>query len=85
MGPGPGSDASIGLVAAADVDTPDGWTRLAAPTDVEEYARDLYAALRQADTLQVDVVVAVLPEATAGPLALAVRDRLARAAHPDRT
>ncbi len=85
VGPGPGSDASIGLVAAADVDTPDGWTRLAAPTDVEEFARGLYAALRQADTLQVDVVVAVLPEATAGPLALAVRDRLARAAHPDRT
>jgi hypothetical protein len=65
--------------------TPPGWTRLAAPANAEQYARDLYAALRRADELHLDVVVAVLPEASGGPLALAVRDRLARAAHPDRT
>ena len=61
--------------------TPEGWTRLAAPTTAEEYARDLYAALRRADELELPVVVAVLPDASGGPLALAVRDRLARAAH----
>jgi L-threonylcarbamoyladenylate synthase len=72
---------SIGLVAPSEVATPDGWSRLAAPGTAEEYAHLLYAALRRADELELDVVVAVLPEADAGPLALAVRDRLARAAH----
>ena len=71
----------IGLVAAADVPTPDRWTRLAAPETPEDYARDLYAALRRADELGLATVVAVLPEDTEGPLAHAVRDRLTRAAH----
>ena len=75
----------VGLVGELGVVTPPGWTRLAAPANAEQYARDLYAALRRADELHLDVVVAVLPEASGGPLALAVRDRLARAAHPDRT
>ena len=73
----------MGLVAPSEVATPDGWSRLAAPVTAEEYARLLYAALRRADELGLDVVVAVLPDADAGPLALAVRDRLARAAHGD--
>jgi L-threonylcarbamoyladenylate synthase len=71
----------IGLVAEADVPTPDGWTRLAAPATPEDYARDLYAALRQADELGLATVVAVLPDPDGGPLAQAARDRLARAAH----
>ncbi len=70
-------------MAASEVTTPDGWTRLAAPVTAEEYARQLYAALRRADELGLEVVVAVLPDADGGPLALAVRDRLARAAHED--
>jgi L-threonylcarbamoyladenylate synthase len=78
----PGSVGSrIGLLALAEVVTPAGWARLAAPGSAEQYARDLYAALRRADRLGLDVVVAVLPDAAGGPLALAVRDRLARAAH----
>ena len=80
----PGSLPSIGLVAPADVVTPDGWTRLAAPTSAEDYARGLYAALRRADEHRLDLVVAVLPDPAGGPLALAVRDRLARAAHGGR-
>lgn len=84
MGGGAGSGASIGLVATAGVATPDGWTRLAAPTTAEEYARDLYAALRRADELRLTAVVAVLPAASGGPLALAVRDRLSRAAQGSR-
>jgi L-threonylcarbamoyladenylate synthase len=74
-----------GLVAASSLATPPGWTRLAAPASAEEYARQLYAALRRADELGLAAVVAVLPDADAGPLALAVRDRLARAAHRDGT
>jgi hypothetical protein len=73
----------IGLVAPSEVATPDGWARLATPVTAEEYARDLYAALRRSDELELAVVVAVLPDPDAGPLALAVRDRLARAAHGD--
>ena len=71
----------VGLIAAARVATPVGWVRLAAPGDTAGYAHDLYAALRRADELGLALVVAVLPDPAAGPLALAVRDRLARAAH----
>lgn len=73
-----------GLVADAAIATPPGWLRVAAPRSVEEYAFALYAALRAADLAGVDEVVAVLPDPHAGPLAAAVRDRLARAAHPQR-
>jgi L-threonylcarbamoyladenylate synthase len=84
LGQGPGSGTSIGLMAASGVDTPEGWTRLTAPMSAEEYARGLYAALRRADQLGLAGVVAVLPDPAGGPLALAVRDRLARAAHGSR-
>jgi len=52
---------------------------LARPIDVVAYARDLYRALREADELGLDVVLAVAPPA--GGLGLAVADRLGRAAH----
>jgi L-threonylcarbamoyladenylate synthase len=71
----------LGLIAPADVSTPTGWARLSAPGSGEEYARDLYAALRKADELGLATVVAVLPDPAEGALAQAVRDRLARAAH----
>ena len=68
----------VGLLACADVVTPAGVVRLAAPADVTEYARVLYAALREADALGLDRVVAVPPPP--GGVGTAVRDRLARAA-----
>jgi L-threonylcarbamoyladenylate synthase len=52
---------------------------LDAPRDVEEYARVLYARLRQADAPGVDVIVATVPEDD-GSIGAAVRDRLRRAA-----
>lgn len=69
---------SVGLLAPAGVATPQGWRRLLAADTSQAYAQGLYSALRQADTLGLDVVVAVLPEGSE-PLADAVRDRLARA------
>lgn len=81
---GAAAAAGVGLMGPSHVATPPGWTRLAAPTTAEEYARDLYAALRRADELQLAYVVAVLPDPAGGSLALAVRDRLARAAHQER-
>lgn len=75
-GDGRGPDA--GLLAPADVPTPDGAVRLAAPADEAAYAQGLYAALREADALGLATVVAVVPDG--GALAAAVRDRLRRAA-----
>jgi L-threonylcarbamoyladenylate synthase len=49
----------------------------------EDYARVLYDRLRQADRLEVDVIVAVAP--APGGLGDAVRDRLTRAAYPTTT
>ncbi len=74
------SGSPSGLIAEADVPTPAGWTRLASPRTAQEYARVLYASLRRADELGLGSVVVVLPDPGAGPLAYAVRDRLARAA-----
>ena len=68
-----------GVIALATVPTPAGTHRLLAATDDGEYARNLYAALRQADAQQLSTVIAVLPD-SAG-LGAAVRDRLQRAAH----
>jgi L-threonylcarbamoyladenylate synthase len=74
-----GGTGPHGLIAEAAVPTPPGWSRLAGPDSAQEYAWTLYAALRRADVLGLPVVVAVLP-AGPDPLAIAVRDRLARAA-----
>jgi L-threonylcarbamoyladenylate synthase len=52
---------------------------LDAPGDVAEYARVLYARLRDADAPDVDVILAIVP-ADDGSIGAAVRDRLARAA-----
>ena len=68
-----------GLIAPDQIPTPDGVIRLASPRTVEGYARDLYAALRLADTKNLDVVVVLQPGGDG--LAEAIRDRLARSAH----
>lgn len=68
-----------GVIALATVPTPAGTHRLLAAANDSEYARNLYAALRQADAQQLSTVIAVLPD-SAG-LGAAVRDRLQRAAH----
>jgi L-threonylcarbamoyladenylate synthase len=73
-----GQDARIGLLALDEVPTPLGVVRLAAPPAVDDYARVLYAALREADALELTKVVAV-PPAPEG-VGAAVCDRLARAA-----
>jgi L-threonylcarbamoyladenylate synthase len=53
--------------------------RLAEPETVEQYAHDLYAALRAADKAGIRRVVALAP---GGPgIAAAIRDRLQRASH----
>ena len=76
------ADSAVGpvaLMAPAWVTTPPGVVRLASPKDSTAYARALYAALRQADDDAVRTVLAVVPDDDA-PLAVAVLDRLRRAA-----
>ncbi len=70
--------AGEGLIAMAAVVTPEGAVRLAAPESVEEYARELYSALREADRQGLETVRVVSPEGNG--LAIAIRDRIRRSA-----
>lgn len=67
-----------GLIAPDQIPTPEGVIRLASPRTIEGYARDLYAALREADKQKLDVVVVLQPGGEG--LASAIRDRLKRSA-----
>jgi L-threonylcarbamoyladenylate synthase len=67
-----------GLIAPDQIPTPTGVIRLAAPGSIEEYARMLYQALRQADRVGLSVVVVLQPGGDG--LAAAIRDRLQRSA-----
>jgi L-threonylcarbamoyladenylate synthase len=71
--------AGQGFIAMADVATPDGVVRLASPKTHEEFARVLYAALRAADEKGLQTVVVTQPQGAG--IAIAIRDRLKRAAH----
>ena len=66
-----------GFIAMSDIQTPDGVVRLAEPESVEEFARVMYSALRDADSRELKTVVVAEP--TGDGLALAIRDRLMRA------
>lgn len=72
----------IGVIAAADVPTPEGTVRLLAPGSADDYARGLYDALRRADAAQLAFIVAVPPEPDAEGVSEAIADRLRRAAAP---
>ena len=71
--------AGQGFIAMADVATAAGVIRLAAPTTHKEFARVLYAALRAADDQGLNTVVVAQPAGNG--IAIAIRDRLKRAAH----
>ena len=71
--------AGQGFIAMADVATPDGVVRLASPKTHEEFARVLYAALRAADEQGLQTVAVTQPQGVG--IAIAIRDRLKRAAH----
>ena len=71
--------AGQGFIALAAIETPKGVIRLAAPHDDEEFAHLLYSALRDADTQGLAEVVVIQPIGIG--IAVAIRDRLARAAN----
>jgi L-threonylcarbamoyladenylate synthase len=66
-----------GFIALADIQTPTNVIRLASPKSVEEFARVMYSALRDADAKGLNSVVVAEPAGDG--LALAIRDRLMRA------
>ena len=70
--------AGEGLIAPAEVHTPESVFRLAAPETNEDYASVLYSALRAADEQNLTVVHVVPP--AGDDIAVAIRDRIQRAA-----
>lgn len=66
-----------GLIALASEPTPVGVFRLCSPEDVNEYAQQLYSALRLADEKEISDVVAITPSGDG--IAIAIRDRLSKA------
>lgn len=68
-----------GFIADAKLQTPEGVIRLASPANDQEFARLLYSALRAADAKGLSEVVVAQPNGTG--IAVAIRDRLARAAN----
>jgi L-threonylcarbamoyladenylate synthase len=71
--------AGQGFIAHANIETPAGVIRLASPRNDEEFARILYSALREADAQGLSEVVVSQPIGIG--IAVAIRDRLARAAN----
>ena len=68
-----------GFIAMANFPTPKGAIRLASPTDVEMYAKELYESFRLADRKKIKVVKVMMPSGQG--LALAIRDRLVKASY----
>ena len=69
--------AGDGLIALSEFQTPSGVIRLASPITNEDFARELYGALRDADTQKLARVVVIQPNGS--DIAIAIRDRLLRA------
>jgi L-threonylcarbamoyladenylate synthase len=71
--------AGQGFIALATTTTPQDVIRLASPNNDGEFAQSLYASLRKADQLGLSHVVIEQP--TGSGIAVAIRDRLMRAAN----
>jgi L-threonylcarbamoyladenylate synthase len=67
-----------GFLAMSEIKTPSGAIRLGSPTTIEQYAKILYSALRMADKKRLNRIVVIQPLGSG--LALAIRDRLSKAA-----
>ena len=66
-----------GFLAMSDVPTPEGAIRLASPTTIDEYAKNLYSTLRLADSNNLLRISVRMPDGEG--LAEAIRDRLIKA------
>jgi L-threonylcarbamoyladenylate synthase len=66
-----------GFIALSKFSTPNGAIRLASPTSLEQFAKELYSAFRKADRHSLKRVVVLAPEGTG--LAAAIEDRIKKA------
>jgi L-threonylcarbamoyladenylate synthase len=71
-------ESNNGFLALADIPTPAGLIRLGSPTTIEDYAHELYSALRAGDDQELETIYVVPPMGEG--LAQAINDRLQRAA-----
>ena len=67
-----------GFIALASFLTPEGVIRLASPKSNEDFARDLYAALRDGDAQAINRIIVWQPKGDG--IVIAIQDRLKRAA-----
>jgi L-threonylcarbamoyladenylate synthase len=67
-----------GFFAMAEIQTPAGAIRLGSPATIEEYAKNLYSVLRLADQKGLKRISVIQPSGDG--LAIAIRDRLSKAA-----
>ncbi len=72
------AEVGDGFIALQSVATPEGAIRLASPLNNEDFARQIYQSLRDADAQSIERVIVVQPEGE--DIAIAIRDRLGRAA-----
>ena len=70
--------SNAGFLALAEIPTPAGLVRLAAPATIEDYAHELYGSLRAGDDMKLTTIYVVTP--IGDGLAQAINDRLQRAA-----
>jgi L-threonylcarbamoyladenylate synthase len=75
---GPPVVSGDGFLALANFESPPGTVRLASPENNEQYAKDLYAALRYGDRMGLKKIVVIPPEGSG--LAAAINDRLMKSA-----
>jgi L-threonylcarbamoyladenylate synthase len=71
------TNSGEGFIALSNIPTPDGAIRLAAPNDLDEYAKLLYTAFRAADFYGLNTISVIPPNGDG--IALAIRDRLIKA------
>ena len=67
-----------GFIAMANIPTPIGAIRLSSPNTVEQYAKELYAALRFGDQRGITKIAVIQPKGS--ELAESIRDRLGKSA-----
>jgi L-threonylcarbamoyladenylate synthase len=68
-----------GFIALDNIPTPQGAVRLMAPKDIEQFAKEIYLALRAGDLKNLNKITVILPDG--GGIAEAIRDRMIKAAN----
>lgn len=68
-----------GFIAMSNIETPPGAIRLTSPKTLQEFAQNIYSALRSADHHKLQKISIIVPEGNG--LAVALRDRLTKASN----